>query len=37
MPDGLRSLRPDGAYPVQISDSLKRLAAAADRRLAREP
>jgi nicotinate phosphoribosyltransferase len=36
LPDGLRSLRPDGAYPVQISDSLERLAAATDRRLARQ-
>ena len=36
LPDGLRSLRPDGAYPVQISAALKRLAAATDERLARQ-
>jgi len=35
LPDELHALRPGGAYPVKISDALKRLAAATDERLAR--
>jgi len=36
LPEPLRSLAPDGAYPVQVADALKRLAAETDRRLARQ-
>lgn len=37
LPDGLRLLQPQGAYPVRIADSLVRLAAATDRRLGLAP
>src|SRR5580692_8466516 len=36
LPESLRSLPPDGAYPVQIADALTRLAAETDRRLVRQ-
>jgi nicotinate phosphoribosyltransferase len=36
LPDSLRSLAPGAAYPVQVANSLVRLADEADRRLARQ-
>jgi nicotinate phosphoribosyltransferase len=36
LPDALRSLGPGDAYPVQIAESLKRLAAETDRRVMRQ-
>lgn len=35
LPDSLRRLEPDAAYPVQIADALVRLAGEVDRRIAR--
>jgi len=37
LPDALRSLEPGGAYPVRITDTLKRLAAETDRRVTGRP